>query len=242
MAKASEIVAKAKTYEGVCESPTNSNNVIFNTDYYGHPVSGNYPWCMTYVWDIFRMCDASDLFYDGKKCASCTQLMIWSKNKGKFVKDNFKPGDVIFYNFNTDSKSEHTGIVITDNGSTVTAIEGNTSIKGSQSNGGMVCIKTRKKTQILGVFRPDYAPEKTPYKYELPSMTLKKGMKGYQVGFLQRFLNWYYGKEVLAIDNSFGPATEKVVKQFQKENKLVADGSVGPKTRNKIMDLAVEGK
>ena len=38
MAKASQIVNKALSYVGTAESPPYSNNVIFNTDYYGAPV------------------------------------------------------------------------------------------------------------------------------------------------------------------------------------------------------------
>ena len=40
MAKASTILKKAKSYIGTKENPANSNNVKFNTDYYGHSVKG----------------------------------------------------------------------------------------------------------------------------------------------------------------------------------------------------------
>ena len=48
-----------------------------------------------------------------------------------------------------------------------------------------------------------------------------------QVGRLQAFLNWY-GKYGLERDNSFGPATEKAVKAFQKKEGLEVDGFFGP--------------
>ena len=51
MAKASTILKKAKSYIGTKEKPANSNNVKFNTDYYGHSVKGSsYPWCCAFVW------------------------------------------------------------------------------------------------------------------------------------------------------------------------------------------------
>lgn len=165
MATAQDIINKAKSYIGTKESPANSNNVVFNTDYYGKKVSGSaYPWCMVFVWDIFRLCGASNLFYNGNKIASCTSLMNWAKTNKCFYTSNYKPGDIIFYNFNSDSKSEHTGILVSVNSDgTITAIEGNTSINGSQDNGGMVCQKTRKKSLILGVYRPNYATPSTEY-------------------------------------------------------------------------------
>lgn len=40
----------ARSQLGTSEYPKNSNNVIYNTWYYGHAVSGSaYPWCMTFV-------------------------------------------------------------------------------------------------------------------------------------------------------------------------------------------------
>ncbi len=39
MAAASDILALAASYIGVKESPPYSNNVIFNTHYYGKPVN-----------------------------------------------------------------------------------------------------------------------------------------------------------------------------------------------------------
>lgn len=83
----STILNKAITYLGISENPKNSNNVIFNTDYYGKPVSGScYSWCCTFVWDIFRMCNASKYFYGGGKCASCTStLNYYKKNHPTWV-------------------------------------------------------------------------------------------------------------------------------------------------------------
>ena len=73
---ASAVIAKARSFLGIKEYPPNSNNVIFNTDYYGEPVSGwEYPWCCAFVWDIFRMVGAPELFYGGDQTASCTTLM-----------------------------------------------------------------------------------------------------------------------------------------------------------------------
>ena len=55
--------------------------------------------------------------------------------------------------------TDHCGIVEEARADGVTAIEGNTSERGSQSNGGMVCRKTRLKSQIVGAVRPEYQKE-----------------------------------------------------------------------------------
>ena len=160
--KASTILEKAKSYIGLTEAPYGSNNVIFNTDYYGRPVFGDkYPWCMTFVWDIFRMCGASNIFFNGNGTASCPELMEWAKRKGKFVTGNYKPGDVLFFDFDSIKDGDHTGFCISDNGTTVTTVEGNTSSDdyGSQSNGGGVFRRNRSKSIITGAYRPDYEPE-----------------------------------------------------------------------------------
>ena len=60
-----------------------------------------------------------------------------------------RPGDIIIYNFG------HTGIVESAGGSTITAIEGNTSAgeAGSQSNGGGVFRRKRSKTLVTAYIR-----------------------------------------------------------------------------------------
>lgn len=52
---------------------------------------------------------------------------------------------------------------------------------------------------------------------------VKKGDKGKDVERIQRALN-------IAVDGSFGPATETAVKGYQKRKDLKADGMVGPST------------
>ena len=56
--------------------------------------------------------------------------------------------------------------------------------------------------------------------------TLRKGMSGEDVRYLQYFLD-------IKADGSFGPATETAVKNKQRQTGLVVDGSVGPATQKK---------
>lgn len=57
---------------------------------------------------------------------------------------------------------------------------------------------------------------------------IKKGSRGEKVKELQTLLH-------LQVDGIFGPLTEEAVKQFQRDNGLVADGIVGQKTWEKLL-------
>ena len=59
--------------------------------------------------------------------------------------------------------------------------------------------------------------------------TIKKGTSKKSSTLLLQELLRKAGYEV-SIDGSFGPGTDKAVRDFQKKNKLVADGVVGQKS------------
>ena len=156
MATAKEILDIARKELGTKESPANSNNVKYNTWYYGKPVSGSaYPWCMAFV----QWCFAQVNMRLPAKTASCGALMRAAKAAGCWVTSGLLPGDVVIYDFPGGAATDHTGIVESVTSSGVVAIEGNTSVSGSQSNGGMVCRKTRPNSQIVGAVRPKYNKE-----------------------------------------------------------------------------------
>ena len=147
---ANEIIARAIKEVGTSESPANSNNVKYNTWFYGKEVSGNeYPWCATFISWLFR--DHQELC---KKSASCLELLEWFEKQGRLIK---KPqaGDLVFFKYNTNNRrTNHIGLVIGVDGKTLTTIEGNTSLT-SQDNGGKVMKRTRNKN-IVAYARPKY--------------------------------------------------------------------------------------
>ncbi len=151
------VLTAARRELGTTELPANSNRVKYNTWFYGREVSGAaYPWCMVFVQWCFHEAGASDLL--PTRTASCGTLMRAAQEAGCWVTQDFRPGDIVIYDFmGKRCGTEHTGIVETVDASGVTAIEGNTSTAGSQSNGGMVCRKTRKSQLITGAVRPKYA-------------------------------------------------------------------------------------
>ena len=69
--------------------------------------------------------------------------------------------------------------------------------------------------------------------------SLKRGSKGDRVKELQTKLN-KLGYN-LAVDGSFGPATDNAVKDFQKKYGLTVDGIVGPNTTKKLDEVIVSG-
>lgn len=158
MATANELLSIARKQIGVCENPPSSNNVRYNTWYYGREVMGSaYPWCMAFVQWVFAQAGVKLPL----RTASCGQLMNAAKAAGCWVTTGFLPGDVVIYDFPGGAATDHCGIVETelpDYG--VQAIEGNTSQSGSQSNGGMVCRKSRPGKYIVGAVRPKYESEK----------------------------------------------------------------------------------
>ena len=88
-----KVIEIAKKYVGVTEYPPNSNNVVFNTRFYGREVSGaNYPWCCAFIWYIHN-----EAGVDIKKTASCAELGAWFKNNGKFKTSAPKVGDIVFF-------------------------------------------------------------------------------------------------------------------------------------------------
>lgn len=149
---AKQIIDLAKSQIGVHESPPNSNNVVYNTWYYGHPVSGSeYPWCAVFISWLFRG--------DQSLCprtASCVNMLAWFEQKRQIVK---KPqaGDIVFFKYSTNSRrTNHVGLVVSvsDDGRTINTIEGNTSVT-NQDNGGKVMQRNRY-SNIVAYARPRY--------------------------------------------------------------------------------------
>lgn len=151
-----KIIDIGRSFIGTTDNPLYSNNVIFNTDYYGKEVSGDeYPWNCTFLWDIFRISEKSDLFYNGNKCAFIPILYTWFKtNKNIFVIP--KVGDIVFFKFENSPKINHCGIVseiISD--TKIKVIEGNTSYT-SDDCGGTVMERIRTNKYIVGFGRIQY--------------------------------------------------------------------------------------
>lgn len=154
---AEKILAIARGEIGVKESPSGSNNVKYNTAYYGREVKGSgYPWCCTFIWWLLQEAGAAELFYGGQKTAYCPALLNYHRRQA--VRGDYKPGDVIFFDFNGNGTADHVGVCETWDGTYITTIDGNTG-EGNEANGGAVMRRHRHKKYICGAYRPAYEEE-----------------------------------------------------------------------------------
>jgi GH25 family lysozyme M1 (1,4-beta-N-acetylmuramidase) len=159
MPTVNQIIALAQSQVGTTEYPPNSNNVIYNTAYYGHDVqdgvptkNDKYPWCAVFVWWCFSQFTPCLV----KKTASCMDMGDWFKANGRWGATPHV-GDVVFFKFSTNNRwTNHVGIVkeVLDGGAKIITIEGNTS-QSSDDNGGAVMERTRT-SNIVGYGRPQY--------------------------------------------------------------------------------------
>jgi len=154
------VIDTARRYLGVRESPPHSNNVLFNTVYYGRPVSGSaFPWCAVFVWYVFREAGLSHLYFGGERTAHCNTLLTFARRHGLFHSSGFLPGDLALFDWSgRRTNAQHIGIITEVRPTSVVTIEGNTAI-GNDSNGGEVMERVRNLPSIIGVYRPEYYEE-----------------------------------------------------------------------------------
>ena len=208
MPTAKEFVAVAKSQIGEMEYPANSNRTKFGKAF---GANGEY-WCSIFEW----WCgDKSAKKYGGTNPiphnanAAYGQDEIVSKKGGKWILKKtrsanarkealkkYKTGDIVTFDFGAmDAYRDHTGIVEKVSGNYVVTIEGNTSDRGSQNNGGKVCRKWRYFKEICACARPKFSdtPKETPAKKpasKKPKIYINAGHSNTDSGAVSK-----YGKE-----------------------------------------------
>lgn len=158
------VIAAARADLGYCEEPVNRTKYWQAYD----PSFQGQPWCVACQWFWFDQAGERMAFFGGGKTASCSILLRWYREQGLTVPvDDVQEGDIVLYNFHGGTSPEHCGLVESTppkGNLYVCTIEGNTASSGSgnQSNGGEVCRKVRRTSQIVAVCRPTYKEEEMP--------------------------------------------------------------------------------
>lgn len=151
MTDAEKVIALARTQIGTAESPPGSNNVVYNTAYYGGPVSGDgYPWCCVFIWWLFWKLGLSADFCGGARTAYCPYVVSYAQNAGRWITDaHYLPGDLLLFDWDRDGVADHIGLCVEWYGTFGISIEGN--------SGNAVQQLSRSHSDVLGVYRPAYA-------------------------------------------------------------------------------------
>ena len=153
---AERLLALARGELGVTESPKGSNRVKYNDAYGGAPKA----WCCVFLWWLFDQAGAGSLFYGGGKTAYCPTLFSWYRSHGQLIQGDYKPGDIVFFDFNANGQPDHVGLCERWDGERITTIDGNTG-EGNEANGGAVLRRTRPLSQVCAVARPAYVARVT---------------------------------------------------------------------------------
>lgn len=137
---------------GYVEHPAGSNR----TKYGAFMGLDGQPWCLSFIIWIFRR--AGFNLYKGT--GSCTAFVERYRQYSprQVITQDFRPGDIVFFDFSGKrKKTEHVGLVVSvsASGSSLTTIEGNTSL-GDNANGGCVMERKRQTRFVTCAVRPKY--------------------------------------------------------------------------------------
>ncbi len=199
----------------------------------GYKVKYTDAWCATFVSATAIECGLTAII--PTECGCGPMITLHEKLETWVEDDAYIPklGDLVLYDWDDigrgDNKGlpDHIGIVVHVADGWIKVIEGNIANKV-----GYRKIMLNGK-HIRGYCTPDFASlatkEVDTVTVELP--VLKKGAKRDEVKSLQAILIGFgYSCGSSGVDGSFGAATDKAVRAYQKAHGLTADGSVGPKT------------
>lgn len=150
---------------GTREIPAGSNNVRYNTWFYRQEVYDGlwgmtFPWCMAFV----QWCYDSAGQTLPYRTASCSSLLAWyQQHDPAAIVHEPRAGDIAILDFG--ARISHTGIVESAGKTTVTLIEGNTSLT-SDDNGGAVMRRTRRRSDVRAYIRPFYKEDNEMIDYD----------------------------------------------------------------------------
>lgn len=195
----------------------------------------NVPWCAMFASWVLREASVPDTLLPN--FASCSVALEWAKKKkiwySRLTNHVPKPGELILFDWNTDGRQDHVGIVETVSANQITTIEGNTSESVGRKN------YSRTSKYILGYIDIQYgddvadAPSTTKPAVTKPTAVTTQPEKAMSTKEIQKFLVDTYGMKIV-IDGIWGPASKtamvKCVQTAINRNHgghLVVDGIFG---------------
>lgn len=112
--------------------------------------AGGWPWCALFVSWVALKAGVADLY---PRSASCAYGVSWFKGKGRWS-EYPAIGSQVFFG---SGGGVHTGLVVAFDATTITTVEGNTSITGSAEGDGVYLRKrNRKDAYVYGYGLPTF--------------------------------------------------------------------------------------
>ena len=209
-----------------------ANSRKYGSKWIGHRVadcSGLFSWSFKQLGGY--MCHGSDTMYR-KYCTDNGELRSGARTDGQ----GLKPGTAVFVWKEAKGKYTHVGLYV-GNGKVIEA-------KGAQAGVTTSKITDSKWThwgELKGVDYTGTAPEPAPEPEPAKKPTVRRGSRNAYVKELQTgLMKLGYNLGICGIDGDFGSATEKAVREFQRDHGLTQDGVCGPKTWSALQE-AVDG-
>ncbi len=144
--------------EDSIEVPARSNNVKYNTWYYGHSVYGeDYPWCSAFISWAADQCGYIDNGLFKRTASSSAQFnhLVNTKGFSAYRANNIspfggmaytpKPGDILFF-VDADGVIAHIGIIVETGTDYISVVEGN--ISTPTAPGGGVGLTTYRSANV----------------------------------------------------------------------------------------------
>lgn len=182
-------------------------------------------WCAMFVsWVYENAGTPLPAINDSDGFRYCPSMLNWARTNKRITHDP-KPGDIVLFDWNKDTKSDHTGIFLewaNFEKTVIVTVEGNTSLS-NQSNGGAVMKRKRKISLVQAFISP----------FEEQGWEVSLNSKGYLVKLVQNALK-KNGFNVV-VDGDFGAETHNAVVKYQTSKGLTPDGVVGPITQKSLL-------
>lgn len=141
------IVGTAEKEIGVVETPKNSNKTKYGKWFGFDGVA----WCGVFVSWVYATAGKQLPNIGFKKGFAGCQTAVAYFKKNECITTKPVPGDIVFFDWNSDGRYDHTGIFVKGiDKKTFESIEGNTSLT-NQSNGGQVMKRVRNYATAIFV-------------------------------------------------------------------------------------------